>query len=63
MRVKELIKALQDYVEGDGDEYDQVKIWLPGSSISLQGMMTFNENYDALLIEGNLDPGSALGED
>jgi hypothetical protein len=42
----------------------EVKVWLPGSTISLE----FNggkplTRKDCFIIEGNVDPGSALMED
>lgn len=38
----------------------EVKIWLPGSKISLTKTPTMMRNGNLLMIEGNVDPGSAL---
>jgi len=56
-KVKDLIEQLQrmppDY---------EVKVWLPGSTITLgPGLMPLMPRHpNTVLIEGNLDPGSAL---
>lgn len=36
----------------------EVKVWLPGSRISLSGQL--GRLNDVVIIEGNVDPGSAL---
>lgn len=47
--------------EHDGKE---IEVWLPGSTIQLAGENgTLIARGDKLLIEGNLNPGSALGGD
>lgn len=39
-----------------------IKAWLPGSTISLGREAFFHERHQAVLVEGNVDPGSALEE-
>lgn len=52
--VRELLKALRDM---PGDE--EVKVWLPGSTISLEPT-AFQHKGKPVYIEGNVDVGSAL---
>ena len=55
MNVKEL-KAAFDKL-GAEHEGKEVKVWLPGSRIYLTGVFL---NGSTVLIEGNVEPGSAL---
>jgi hypothetical protein len=55
------VKELRDHLAKVPGKYDdlQIKAWLPGSTISLSPMMV--EPYHGnILIEGNIDKGSAL---
>lgn len=54
MKVKELLIALKNAKAKDNDE---IKVWLPGSTISLSNVFSAQAG---VLIEGNVDPGSAL---
>jgi hypothetical protein len=59
MTLKELREHLAKVPAGlDGLE---IKVWLPGSTISLSPMSVERKGF-LLLLEGNVDPGSALGE-
>lgn len=61
MNVKELREALEQL--GTGHDDKEVKVWLPGSTIRLNGPVLHavpSQYKDRVLIEGNLDPGSAL---
>jgi hypothetical protein len=57
--VKELRESLAEF----GEAYDncEVDVWLPGSYIQLECVL--RPSGDKVLIEGNLRPGSALGDD
>lgn len=64
------LKDLREIVDRTPTAYDphHVKVWLPGSHISLgpmgPGMLVREINgVTTLLIEGNVDPGSALRRD
>jgi hypothetical protein len=55
--VQQLLDALAD----EPDKSRPVRIWLPGSTIALTiGSGTLIRRGDTILIEGNVDPGSAL---
>lgn len=54
LTVAELILCLQQMPQGD-----VVRVWLPGSRISL-GAVFKHEGQGETLIEGNVVPGSAL---
>jgi hypothetical protein len=57
MTLKELRQLLAtEPLENDNLE---IKVWLPGSTISLRGA-TMIHRGKTLMIEGNVDPGSAL---
>jgi hypothetical protein len=58
MTIGELREALAkiDSVYNDRD----VKVWLPGSRISLSGWIIPSGNEHDFLIEGNVDDGSAI---
>lgn len=58
MTVKDLRDALA--LLGAGHDHKPVKAWLPGSRIALSG--TFILSGDDVLIEGNVEPGSALDD-
>ena len=64
MRVKELKAALN--VLGPGFDEMDVEVWMPGSTIRLgydpagNGIATFLRRGGKLMIEGNVNPGSAL---
>jgi len=57
------LKQLRDHLATIPTKYDalEVKVWLPGSTIRLSPMMT-EPYYGQILIEGNIDPGSALSK-
>lgn len=60
------LKQLREIVAKFGPEYDaaEIKVWLPGSTIRLNAMAGgFMQRGTVLLLEGNVDPGSALMED
>lgn len=60
MTLGELRKTLDQI--GIGHNHREIKVWLPGSRILLSGNL-FNfsaANGEALLIEGNVEEGSAL---
>jgi hypothetical protein len=40
----------------------EVKVWLPGSTLSLSHNGSMILRGDVLMIEGNIDPGSLLHE-
>jgi hypothetical protein len=42
----------------------EVKVWLPGTTISLSGefVVAERDGKPCLLIEGTIDPGSTLGQ-
>lgn len=61
MKVQELRAALSELTP-DADHLD-IKVWLPGSTISLGGKFMAATKPNTLLIEGNIDPGSALDND
>lgn len=54
MTVSELLKQLQDK-----PPEAEIICWLPGSTISLGPVMSFLKD-GKVLVEGNVDPGSAL---
>jgi hypothetical protein len=54
----ELIRALSELPPEHRAK--QVKAWLPGSTIYFDGQALYHARYDAVLIPGNLTPGSAL---
>ncbi len=64
MRIKELKAALAALDRGH-DEME-IEVWLPGSTIRLgydpagKGIATFLRRNGKLMIEGNINPGSAL---
>lgn len=60
-----LVKELKQALIGLGNTYDncQIEVWLPGSYIRLSPQLVPNANRGKVLIEGNLNPGSALGRD
>lgn len=64
MTIKELLRLAQ--AENDAGHGDmEVKVWLPGSTIRLEYSDTMFSRRtgcsdNVRLIEGNLDPGSAL---
>jgi len=45
----------------DHDSFE-VKVWLPGSTLSLDHVGTLIQKGDVLMIEANLDPESALAK-
>lgn len=56
--LNELVENLQIFVDGGhGDK--PVRCWLPGSSITLSTPFV-SAQFDAVMIEGNVDEGSAL---
>lgn len=65
------LKELREYLARVPATFDdlEVKVWLPGSTISVDEMMAIGscKNTDGkrslLLLEGNVDPGSALGSE
>lgn len=57
MTVGQLVSALQNL-----PSELEVKVWLPGSRIKLVGVIGPMKKYDAVMIEGNIEPGSALGD-
>ena len=63
MKVSELQRHLAACPEKYLD-YD-VEVWLPGSTIRLSPMLLepYTGHKKKILIEGNLNPGSALGRD
>jgi hypothetical protein len=55
------VKELREHLAKVPHQYDntEIKVWLPGSTIRLAPMKV--EPYHGnILIEGNIDPGSAL---
>jgi hypothetical protein len=55
------VKQLREHLAKVPSKYDdlKIKVWLPGSTIRLSPMLV--EPYHGnILIEGNVDPGSAL---
>lgn len=58
MTVHELIELLQRVPKSHRGR--RIKVWLPGSTISLTGTRAMLEDDRGVLIEGNVDPGSAL---
>lgn len=56
------LKQLREHLAKVPEKYDdlQVKVWLPGSTIRL-GPMLVEPYHGNILLEGNVDPGSALG--
>lgn len=56
MTVKELRDSLK--LLGKGHDNAEVVIWLPGSKIDLSTTLMLRDG--AILIEGNVRPGSAL---
>lgn len=56
MKIRELKKALAEL--GPGADEMEIKVWLPGSRITLNGPIMAAPKY--LMIEGNVDEGSAL---
>lgn len=61
MNVKELRAELAKLTPKDDDR--EIKVWLPGSTIRLNGPAMDSQRHGCFLLEGNLDPGSALGRD
>lgn len=58
MTLKELQELLNS--ESKSNENLEVKVWLPGSTIRLSGQETMIRRGNILMVEGNVDPGSAL---
>jgi len=63
------LKELREYLAKVPAVFDdlEAKVWLPGSTISIEPMAigscrNKNGKRSLLLLEGNVDPGSALGE-
>lgn len=55
--LREMVAAM----DGDGaPETAEIKVWLPGSRITLTAGWIPRPGDNLLLIEGNLDDGSAL---
>lgn len=60
------LKQLRAIVAKYPPEFDdaEIKVWLPGSTIRLDAMAGgFMQRGTVLLLEGNIDPGSALMEE
>lgn len=64
------LKELREYIARVPADYDdrEVKVWLPGSTISVEEMSigsfrNVGGKRSMLLLEGNVDPGSALGSE
>lgn len=66
MTLHDLARLVNDEVDKHPNWMDRkVKIWLPGSRVSLGVAKAFlidPKDGVGLMIEGNIDPGSALGE-
>ena len=65
MTLGELKRLVSMYTSPESDNLE-VKVWLPGSTIRLSPMSSISgllRRGDTLLIEGNVDPGSMLGEE
>lgn len=60
MTIGELRKALTA-IPLDRDDEDII-VWLPGSRVNLEPDIIYYKKYKAFLIEGNLEPGSALDQ-
>ncbi len=62
MKIKELRAALAA-LPSDSDD-SELEVWLPGSTIRLNlfGKGVFIRRNGKLMIEGNVNPGSALDE-
>ena len=58
MTIKQLREALA--LIGTGHDNKEVKIWLPGSLIELESTLFLRDG--AVMIEGNVAPGSALAD-
>ena len=58
MTVDELVGALSKLPPEHRAK--QVKAWLPGTTICFDGQAVYNRRYDAVLIPGNVAPGSVL---
>ena len=57
----QLQKQIQERIDsGKATKDTPIRVWLPGSTIALSGLTDFLKGGD-ILIEGNVDPGSALG--
>jgi hypothetical protein len=58
------IKKLRDLLAllGAGHDGREIKVWLPGTTISLSDSIVFSSKH-GIIVEGNVDPGSALSED
>lgn len=56
------VKQLRDAFNAPPASQDdaEVEVWLPGSYIRLEPKPFFNNRHRKYLIEGNLQPGSAL---
>jgi hypothetical protein len=56
------LKQLREHIAQFPAKYDdvEIKVWLPGTTIRLSPMK-FEPYHGNLLLEGNIDPGSALG--
>lgn len=57
------LKAAVNSVDEVRHADDEVLVWLPGSTIRLGQHIFFNKKHNALLIEGNVNPGSALSQE
>jgi len=60
------LRELRKLVEATPSKHDdvEVKVWLPGSTIRLNAMGKGLRLYEGnLIMEGNVDPGSALMDD
>ncbi len=57
MTLLELRKALEKF--GAGHDAKEVKVWLPGSRVLLRGSFFLHKD-SVVLIEGNIESGSAL---
>lgn len=57
MTIAELRKIVEAWPRDA--EQDKVQVWLPGSRIDLCGKL-FKSKAGTVLLEGNIEPGSAL---
>ncbi len=61
MNLRELRAIVDRFPPSAGYDEVEIKVWLPGSTISLSAMAGgFMHRGTQLLLEGNVDDGSAL---
>lgn len=58
MNIRQLREALSQF--GPGHDEAEIKVWLPGSKITLGNTIFRDPGNNGWLIEGNVAPGSAL---